>query len=267
MSTAYSPYSPYSLIPSLSMRHFGLIGKSLGHSFSRKYFSKKFEEEGIPAEYHLHELKDIAEFPALLRRQPDLRGLNVTIPYKTEVIPFLDSLSDEAQAVGAVNTIRIEQNQITGHNSDVYGFKVSLEAFLDGAEPSQALILGTGGAAKAVEYVLQTGFEMAYRFVSRTPAEDQFSYQELDDMDMKAYPLIINTTPLGMYPEITRSPSIPYQQIGGGHFIYDLIYNPEETAFMTKCKQSGARVCNGYHMLVLQAERSWAIWNELEDRD
>ncbi|MEM7372667.1 MAG: shikimate dehydrogenase [Bacteroidota bacterium] len=247
------------------MRQFGLLGKSLGHSFSRKYFTQKFQDEGIESEYHLHELTDISELPALLKQYPNIRGLNVTIPYKTAVLPYMDDLSDEARSVGAVNTIRVEQDRLTGHNSDVVGFKRSLEEFLADAVPAQALILGTGGAAKAVEYVLLHYMKIPFRFVSRTPAQDQFGYDELTNIDMNDWPLIINTTPLGMYPNTDHAPTLPYAKLEQRHFVYDLIYNPAETKLMTLAKAQGVSVCNGLQMLILQAERSWEIWNEIDE--
>lgn len=248
------------------MRHFGLLGKSLSHSFSRKYFSKKFSKEKIPAEYHLHELKHIDELPALLEAHPLICGLNVTIPYKTEVIPYMSSLSPEAEAVGAVNTIRIESRAgkmpvLSGHNSDVYGFRVSLEQFLAASRPQHALILGTGGAAKAVEYVLKTDIQLPYHMVSRKPQDGQISYAELADWDWQEEILIINTTPLGMYPHTEAAPDLPYERFGTQHHVYDLIYNPEITQLMQLAQAQGAKVYNGMQMLILQAERSWDIWN------
>ncbi|TAE48084.1 MAG: shikimate dehydrogenase [Bacteroidetes bacterium] len=241
---------------------YGLIGKKLGHSFSRRHFSEKFAREGTDARYELFELETIAQFPALLAAQPDLRGLNVTIPYKTQVIPFLDRCSAEAAAVGAVNTIRREQDgSLSGHNTDVYGFRISLEQFLAGEKPAAALVLGSGGAAKAVFYVLdQLGIPA--KGVSRAAAEGVFTYESLRHTDLTQYPLIINTTPLGMYPDVEARPDLPMEQIGPAQRMFDLIYNPAETLLMREAREKGARVQNGLDMLILQAERAWEIWNQ-----
>lgn len=249
-----------------NQRLFGLIGKKLGHSFSKKYFTGKFEKMGIDARYEPFELASISEFPGLIANQKPfgLTGLNVTIPYKKEVIAYLDELSPEAEAISAVNTIRVEQERLTGHNSDIPGFRQSLLEFLDGAKPAKALILGTGGASRAVGYVLDKmmgGENVLY--VSRDPSgERQISYDAIADADIREFPLIVNTTPLGMYPDVGSCPDIPYHSLTGDHFLYDLIYNPEETVFMQKGAQNGARTFNGMRMLILQAERSWEIWNE-----
>lgn len=242
---------------------FGLIGKKLGHSFSKNYFTEKFAREGIAARYELFELATLEALPGLLADQPALCGLNVTIPYKTEVIPFLDRLSPEAQAVGAVNTIRIRQGQLEGHNTDTYGFRVSLETLLAGAQVSRALVLGTGGAARAVAYVLTEKMDIPCTSVSRRAMPpDVLDYAALAGMDMEDYPLIINTTPLGMYPQVDAAPDFPFERLTARHFIYDLIYNPAETRLLRLAAAQGARVCNGMEMLILQAEGAWKIWNE-----
>ncbi|MEZ4771783.1 MAG: shikimate dehydrogenase [Bacteroidia bacterium] len=246
-------------------RIFGLIGKKLGHSFSKKYFSAKFEQLGTDDRYELFELPVIDLFPALTEqyRSLGLTGLNVTIPYKTAVIPYLNWLSPEAAAIGAVNTIRVEENGLSGHNSDISGFRQSLEKFLAGNKPEKALVLGTGGAAKAVKYVLEAMLSSEnVTFVSRQPQNTgEISYQELTPELIGSHRLIVNTTPLGMYPETGFAPEIPYEGMSANHFACDLVYNPEETLFMKKAASFGAHTCNGMDMLILQAEKSWSIWN------
>lgn len=241
---------------------YGLIGKSLAHSFSKRYFTKKFKKEGIQARYKLFELEEIAELPWRLRAEPTLRGFNVTIPYKESIIPFLHHISPEAEAIGAVNTVCMLPTGLEGHNTDAYGFATSLKTLLGSKRLSSALILGTGGAAKAVHYVLtnQLGF-LNVSFVSRTPLSDQFSYEALFELDLNNFPLIVNTTPLGTYPNIDSCPPIPYQQLGSDHFVFDLVYNPEETLMMRHARSKGAMVQNGSEMLRLQAEGAWEIWN------
>jgi shikimate dehydrogenase len=241
---------------------FGLIGKKLGHSFSKKYFTEKFEREGIAERYELFELPSIDAFPGLLRTHPALRGLNVTIPYKTEVIPFLDALSPAAKAIGAVNTICIRNDRLEGHNTDIYGFHRSLESMLRGAPISHALVLGTGGAARAVAYVLSEKMEIPFTYVSRTAAPGILTYEALAERDMTDYLLIINTTPLGMYPRVEAAPQFPYDALTAHHYVYDLIYNPPETRFLRLASARGAHVQNGMDMLILQAEGAWKIWNE-----
>ena len=244
----------------MELELYGLIGKKLSHSFSRAHFQKKFAQEAYPADYQLFEIASVDLLPELIRRNPSLRGLNVTIPYKTEVLPFLADLSPEAAAVGAVNTIKIEGDHWSGHNSDVYGFRLSLEHFLGGKKPRGALILGSGGAAKAVQYVLDQ-MNCPYHIVSRRPVgEQQIAYEELAGMDWALFSLIINTTPLGMYPQIAAAPPLPYHRFSTQTYAYDLIYNPAETSFMQQAAAQGAKACNGLEMLVLQAERSWEIW-------
>ncbi|MEO0472083.1 MAG: shikimate dehydrogenase [Bacteroidota bacterium] len=244
------------------MRQFGLIGDKLGHSFSKGYFSEKFQGEGIAARYDLFELASIDEFPDLVRRiQPT--GLNVTLPYKEAVIPFLDDLSPAAKTIGAVNTIHFQDGKSTGHNTDIYGFRISLEESSGGRQFEKALILGTGGAAKAVQYVLATdcGIEEIL-FASRQPQEvSQLAYQELDADFFNECFLIVNTTPLGMAPQTDAAPDIPYQFLTDQHLAFDLIYNPAETQFMKLAGQQAAQTINGLQMLHLQAEKAWDIWN------
>lgn len=239
-------------------RKYGLIGFPLSHSFSPSYFEKKFESEKIDdAEYKAYPLESIESLCDLIDTGID--GLNVTIPYKEFVIPYLDDLSEAAEKIGAVNTIKVENGQLTGHNTDVIGFKSSLEGMLDGESVNRALILGTGGAAKAVAYVLdQLG--IAYLYVSRK--ETFLQYADLNQKLIEEHRLIINTTPLGMAPHTDLYPNIPYTYITEQHFLYDLIYNPEKTIFLNKGAEAGATIKNGYDMLIRQAEASWKIWNQ-----
>lgn len=244
-------------------RKFGLIGKKLGHSFSKKYFAKKFEDLKIDAVYDLHEIASISSFPDLVASIEGLEGLNVTIPYKSEVIPFLDELAPEAAAIGAVNVIKIDGEKRYGSNSDIFGFWVALQELLGGTEIEKALILGTGGAAKAVVYVLETFLKVdELKLVSRSPmAANHISYQDLHQIEIDNYRLVINTTPLGMYPDIEQSPYFPYEKLSDAHFMMDLIYNPDETSFMKLAAQYGAKTMNGMEMLIQQAEKAWEIWN------
>ncbi len=244
------------------MKQFGLIGYPLSHSFSKKYFSDKFEKASITdAHYELYELKSLQDFKNWMNTVSNLKGLNVTIPYKQEVIPFLDQLNDKAKAIGAVNVIKKESDgTYTGYNSDYYGFKNSLEDFLDNPFPKKALVLGTGGASKAVIVALQD-MGIDYRYVSRHASGVTLGYEELTTELIATHQLIINTTPLGMYPAIDQCPPIPYEAIGPAHYLYDLVYNPQETLFMKKGLVQGAKVKNGLDMLILQAEKAWEIWN------
>ncbi len=240
------------------MRKFGLIGKSLKHSFSPGYFSEKFKREGIvDAEYTLCELDDISAFDEL--KQEDFRGWNVTIPYKESILPYLDELDEHAEKIGAVNTILKRGNKLIGYNTDHIGFERSLLPFLEPGD-TKALILGTGGASKAVAYALsRRGIHFA--FVSRNPVSGQLSYDQLNPAVMQNVHMIVNTTPAGMYPEVNEYPPIPMEALSDHHFIVDLIYNPEETVLLKSAKGAGARVLNGLSMLHLQAEESWKIWN------
>ena len=241
---------------------YGLIGYPLSHSFSKKYFTEKFAREGIAdAHYELFEIKTIEEFPALTQTQKSLVGLNVTIPYKQQVMPYLDRLDAVAEKIGAVNTIKFGKNgEKSGHNSDYYGFRGSLEKWLQGAKIKDALVLGTGGASKAVLVVLHD-MGITPQLVSRTTSAKAISYDDLRQKDLSLYPLVINTTPLGMSPKTEAFPDIEYGQLTVNHYCYDLVYNPEETAFMKKAGAQGAKTKNGLEMLYLQAEKSWEIWN------
>ncbi len=244
------------------MKRLALLGRKLGHTFSPRYFAEKFDRESITGyHYGTMELADISEFPTALEEHPELIGLNVTIPYKLEVMEYLDQLDETAAAIGAVNTIRITDEGLIGYNTDVIGFQRSLEAFLPENFAGSALILGTGGSSKAVRFVLER-MKIPYKLVSRKPVTDGYTYEDMDEETVKYFSLIINTTPLGMYPEVDRCPDIPYAVMDENYYLFDLIYNPEETLFMKKGKQQGAKVSNGYMMLEQQAEASWEIWTK-----
>lgn len=245
------------------MDKYGLVGYPLGHSFSRDFFNEKFKNENIDAEYLNFELPSIEQFPDIIARHPELRGLNVTIPYKEKVIGYLDELSEEARSIGAVNVIRIRLQHNTlhlkGFNSDVIGFTRSLQPLLKPCH-HKALILGTGGASKAVFYGLKKlGLEPIY--VSRTPREGMLDYQQLTPERMEEYKVIVNCTPVGMYPHTKKCPDIPYGSIGTQHLLYDLIYNPDETLFLKKGRERGATTKNGLEMLLLQAYAGWDFWH------
>jgi shikimate dehydrogenase len=245
------------------MRRFGLLGYPLSHSFSQKYFTAKFEKEGIgDAVYENFALPQIEALHTILERQTDLCGLNVTIPYKKQVLAFLSGSTPAVRKMGACNCVKISHGKLFGYNTDVFGFKTSLQPFLR-PHHKQALILGTGGASAAVEFVLQE-LNIGYRFVSRTDGERAIGYGELDASVLSSHHLIINTTPLGMYPKTEEYPDIPYQYITPAHHLYDLVYNPAETKFLSKGKAMGASIQNGEEMLVLQAEESWRIWNSID---
>jgi shikimate dehydrogenase len=264
------------------LRIYGLIGYPLGHSFSASYFSRKFEKEGIEASYRNFPIEDLKELDGFLEsiaeqetlvkgvsdpdiRAGDLAGLNVTVPYKQAVVPHLHSLSDTARAVGAVNTISIIRKggglQLHGDNTDVIGFRESLEKKLSSKHTS-ALVLGTGGSSRAVVHVLEH-LGIGVTMVSRSAGEGKVPYKELDSELLAGTPLIINTTPLGMYPRVEGFPRIPYDAIGPGHLLFDLVYNPEKTLFLSLGEEQGATIVNGYEMLCGQAEGSWRIWNKL----
>jgi shikimate dehydrogenase len=243
------------------MRRYGLIGYPLSHSFSQKYFTEKFQREGITScVYENFPLASIDEFAALLQQQAGLHGLNVTIPYKEKVIPFLHAQSEVVKTIGACNCIRIENGELTGHNTDVVGFEESLKPLLQ-PHHKKALVLGTGGAAKAVHYVLNK-LSIDFYEVSRTPATTrQLSYQQVDEAVIQEHEVIINTSPLGMYPNIDECPSLPYQALTSNHYLFDLVYNPAKTLFLQKGEAQGAAIKNGHDMLIIQAEESWRIWN------
>ncbi|HLP22008.1 MAG TPA: shikimate dehydrogenase [Chitinophagales bacterium] len=241
------------------MRKFGLIGKPLTHSFSKKYFEEKFEREQLSGcRYRLFELQTIKDFPLLISSIPDLIGLNVTIPYKESVIAYLHDLSAEAKEIGAVNCIKFSDNRLIGYNTDYYGFEISLTPFLN-KSIEQAFILGSGGSSKAVEFVLNR-MDIPFVKVSRNASDDNISYNDVSAV-MKSGNLFINTTPLGMFPDVNASPDIPYHLISKNDFLFDLIYNPAQTEFLKKGKAQGAQTKNGLEMLELQAGKSWEIWN------
>lgn len=249
------------------MDKYGLIGFPLGHSFSRNFFNEKFENEGIKAKYINFEIPQIEDLPEILASNPELKGLNVTIPYKHKVMAYLDELSPEAKAIGAVNVIRVSHKGkdvvLKGFNSDVIGFTRSIEPMLEPAH-KKALILGTGGASKAIEYGLKTlGLETL--FVSRTKKENTITYEEVTPEIIKEYNVIVNCTPLGMYPKADTCPDIPYEAMDGHTILYDLIYNPDETLFLTKGAKYSATTKNGLEMLLLQAFASWEFWNDTDN--
>ena len=241
------------------MRTFGLIGKNIDYSFSRKYFSEKFESENLQAEYLNFDISTIDNFPEVIRNNK-IAGLNVTIPYKEAVIPFLNNLDPHSNQIKAVNTIKFEKDgTLTGYNTDYWGFLNALKPSLQ-AHHNKALILGTGGASKAIAYALDL-LNIEYKFVSRDPAVDQFSYAVLDKNILDSYSLIINCTPLGTHPNVEACPDLPFQYISKKHLVFDLIYNPSETSLMKLSAEKGAQTLNGLQMLKLQAEKAWSIWN------
>lgn len=243
------------------MRRYGLIGYPLGHSYSATYFARKFEREGITdCRYDLFELPSLDKLQELLAAEPDLRGFNVTIPYKQQIIPLLDDLSPEARAIGAVNCVRREGTKLIGYNTDVVGFRSSLEEFLGAAVIDRALVLGTGGAAQAVQYALAQ-MELPFDLVSRDPRQGNYTYDDLTEEVIASHHLIVNTSPVGMYPKVEEAPRIPYAFLTPSHYLFDLIYNPEQTQFLCYGAQRQAHTCNGLQMLIRQAEGAWAIWN------
>ena len=247
------------------MDKYGLIGYPLGHSFSISYFNQKFADEGINATYENFEIPSIDDLPEIIDRYPNLRGLNVTIPYKEKVIPFLDSISPEARAIGAVNVIRVTHQKnktlLKGYNSDVIGFTQSIEPMIDPKWHKKALILGTGGASKAINYGLKSlGIEPV--FVSRYERPGTIQYQSITPDVVREYNIIVNCTPLGMYPNTDECPQLPYEAMASHTILYDLIYNPDQTLFMRNGAKYGAEVKNGLEMLLLQAFASWEFWHE-----
>jgi shikimate dehydrogenase len=249
------------------MDKYGLIGYPLGHSFSISYFNQKFADEGINAKYENYEIASIDELTEILDTTPELRGLNVTIPYKEKVIPFLDSISPEARTIGAVNVIRVthEKNKtiLKGFNSDVIGFTQSIEPMIDKKWHKKALILGTGGASKAICYGLKSlGIEPV--FVSRYERPETIQYETITPEVIKEYNVIVNCTPVGMYPHTDECPKLPYEAMDNHTILYDLIYNPDQTLFMRKGAAYGAEVKNGLEMLLLQAFASWEFWHGKE---
>ena len=246
------------------MMKYGLIGYPLGHSFSRGYFNEKFKAENIDAEYINFEIPDVGMLMEVVAENENLNGLNVTIPYKEQVIPFLDEIDPAASEVGAVNVIKFIRGKdglrLKGYNSDIIGFTDSIKSLLKPHHQS-ALVLGTGGAAKAVSYSLRKlGLEV--QLVSRRKSANTLVYEELTKNDLKTHKVIVNTTPLGMYPNVDTCPDIPYRYLTSQHLCYDLIYNPDETLFLKNSRLAGAQVKNGLEMLLLQAFASYSIWNQ-----
>ena len=241
---------------------YGLIGYPLGHSFSARFFTEKFEREGILAQYCNFEMESVENLRHFIKTRPDICGLNVTIPHKRAVIPHLDALSDEARAIGAVNVIKIErtggQLLLTGHNTDAVGFRRSLEPLLR-PEHQRALVLGTGGASHAIVYVLHA-LGITPQYVSRTRREGLLSYEDIDKDVMASHRLIVNCTPVGMHPHTDEAPALPYELLTPHHLLYDLIYNPLETRFLRIGREHGATTKNGLEMLELQALAAWEIW-------
>lgn len=241
---------------------FGLIGKNISYSFSKKYFTEKFQKLNLTAyRYDNYDLPEIEEFPFILyQREDDFQGFNVTIPYKQSIIKYLDEVDMDAKKIGAVNTIKVSNdNRLIGYNTDAYGFQKSIEQLLQ-KHHKKALVLGTGGASKAVAYALDK-LNLDSKFVSRSNSEKSLLYSNLNQQIIEEYTVIINCTPLGTHPNIENSPNIPYNFITDKHLLFDLIYNPSETKFLLEGKKRGAIIKNGLEMLELQAEKSWEIWN------
>lgn len=249
------------------MQTFGLIGFPLKHSFSAKFFNEKFNSENIDAEYINFEIDEIEKVTEIVRSSPKLRGLNVTIPYKEQIFDFLDKVSDDAKKIGAVNVIKVEQadndqnkRKLTGFNTDYIGFKKSISPLLNPDIHNKALILGTGGASKAVTHAL-SDLGIDWKYVSRTASADRLTYNDLNKAVLEEYTIIVNASPIGTFPDIDQAPAIPYQYITSAHLLYDLVYNPAETKFLNEGKIRGATIKNGEEMLRLQALAAWDIWN------
>jgi shikimate dehydrogenase len=242
------------------MKLYGLIGKPLKHSFSKAYFTEKFRSEGIvDCRYENFELEAITQLPTILKAHAGLRGLNVTIPYKKEVLQYLHSKNEVVVATGACNCIKIVGGELYGYNTDVPGFQKSLQSYLK-PHHQKALVLGTGGSSGAVQFALkQSG--IPYKLVSRHKSEQTLAYNEMDAELLEEYTILINTTPLGMFPDMDAAPELPYERLTEKHLLYDLIYNPEKTLFLQRGERRGATIVNGHTMLLLQAEESWTIWN------
>ncbi|WP_116787550.1 shikimate dehydrogenase family protein [Flavobacterium psychrotrophum] len=241
---------------------FGLVGRNISYSFSAGYFKKKFEKAGLKEyTYRNFDIDEIDELPYIIKNTKHLKGLNVTIPYKEEVLPLLDKLSKNAKTIGAVNTVKVSKNgKLKGYNTDYFGFKKSLKPLIK-EHHKKALILGTGGAAKAVAFALRK-MKIEYDFVSRNGNDEIYGYADLDKDIFKEYHIIINTSPVGTFPKVDECPPLNYKLFTKKHIAYDLVYNPEETRFLREAKENGAKTINGYKMLVYQAERAWKIWNK-----
>ncbi len=240
---------------------FGLLGKNISYSFSKNYFQEKFKNENIHNhEYSNFDIQNLSTLKEVLAKHPNLLGFNITIPYKEEIITLLNSIDKTAKEIGAVNTVKITPEGLIGFNTDAFGFNQALSPLLK-KHHKKALILGTGGASKAVAYVLKEYHGIAYKFVSRTPNNTQYSYTDLNQKILTEYTIIINCTPLGTFPDISAKPNIPYDFCTNQHLLFDLIYNPEKTAFLLEGEKKGAIIKNGYEMLIQQAEKAWEIWN------
>lgn len=243
---------------------YGIVGYPLTHSFSPSFFMEKFSKESIDATYVKFEIADISLFSEIIATNENLKGLNVTIPYKEQIMKFLDRLDPQAESIGAINVIKVNRNEgeveLIGYNSDIIGFQNSLYPLLNKETHAKALILGTGGASKAVAKALEN-LNVNYTFVSRAPKDGFFIYENLNEEIMKEYKIIINTSPVGTFPNVEEAPNIPYKFISSEHLLYDLVYNPEETQFLRLGKEQGAIVKNGAEMLQLQALAAWDIWN------
>ncbi|MCO6148613.1 shikimate dehydrogenase [Flavobacterium sp. NRK1] len=245
----------------MKTKRFGLVGRNINYSFSAGYFKSKFKKKGLENyTYTNFDIEDISQLPEILQKTKRLKGLNVTIPYKEQVIPLLDKVSKTAQIIGAVNTIVVSKKRTKGYNTDHYGFKRAIEPLLL-PHHKKALILGTGGAAKAIAYALRK-MRIEYDFVSRTATDVIYGYEDLTENIFNEYHIIINTTPLGTFPNINEYPPIDYSLFSDRHIAFDLVYNPEETAFLKKAAKNGAVTKNGYDMLVHQAEKAWKVWNK-----
>jgi len=241
---------------------FGLLGKDISYSFSKKYFSEKFQALGLKDyKYNNFDIPEIEEFPFLLyHREDEFRGINVTIPYKQSVMRYLDDVDEDARNIGAVNTIKItDDNKLIGYNTDFYGFQKAIQPLLK-SNHKKALILGTGGASKAIAYAFDK-MNIEYKFVSRKVSEGMFLYSILNEEILKEYTVIVNSSPVGTHPNVDESPNIPFQFVTNNHLLFDLIYNPAETKFLSEGEKRGAIIKNGLEMLQLQAEKSWEIWN------
>lgn len=244
------------------MKLYGLIGYPLGHSFSKQYFTEKFLREGLDdCVFESFPIETIHEFKALIAAHPNLKGLGVTIPYKELVLPFIDELSDEVKSIGATNSIKISENKLIAYNTDIIGFE---ESFKKGLQPvhKKVLVLGTGGASKAVQYVLnKMGIPFLVVTRNASPLPEFIQYEAIDRQLISEYQVVINCTPVGMYPNENIAPAIPYDLLTTDHYLYDLVYKPAKTLFLEKGEEMGAVTMNGYEMLIIQAEASWKIWN------
>ena len=243
------------------MERYGLIGHPLGHSFSQRYFTEKFQQEGLDCHYSNFDIEEIESFPLLLEKNPDIKGLNVTIPYKEKILSYLEGVDAIVDEIKSTNTLlRIPDGRIVGFNTDVIGFEATLlRCYEHHDPPSSALILGSGGASKAIQYVLRHK-GIPYQIVSRDPQKGDLTYHDLNPVVLQQYPLIVNTTPVGTFPKTEEAPGLPYEAIGPSHCLIDLVYNPEETLFLKKGKENGALAINGLTMLHAQAEAAWKLW-------